>query len=512
MGQNSLYAIGIGGTGAKCLEAIAQIAAVGLLEDSPVKFLFVDADETNGNLERAKTSLSTYRRCHQLIKGEEKDCDWLQTPISSFNPDLWSPFGNTSTNKDLGSFFSYNNLRQNPEGLGNLFDVLYTKEEREASLDVGFRGRPAIGSAIMSHVDLDNLAEEPWASFTQDISADVGSGNPPRIFLCGSIFGGTGAAGLPTLGRLIYNKLDKENIKGAKISCLFVLPYFRFPQPTGKDAANEQVFAKAEQFLLNTEAALRYYVNQNQYFHTVYLLGNQNLSNYKFSIGKNTQRNEPHFIELYSALAARHFLLDTPSREGTVIINSRQNSEQITWNDLPDPTEVQGKLVTATRFAYAWLSNILPELKAAERMGVSNFQKGAPWFVKFYRPSQGVMGKLFDRKGEDLPDFNDDGEKQAIADITEWCQDYLRWLSDIHQCDGDNIQLFRYRAFADLGEELQGEYLPDLVVGDTRDRNAKKQDTLQQLKLDLESDKINLSSEQKGTVGLAKTLYLLCRL
>ncbi|MEM8719532.1 MAG: hypothetical protein AAGE84_09525 [Cyanobacteria bacterium P01_G01_bin.39] len=511
MGQNSLYAIGIGGTGAKCLEAIAQLAAVGLFADTPIKLLFVDADETNGSLERAKDSLSIYRKCQKLL-AVGGNSSWLKTPIKLYYPDLWSPFGKTNTNKDLASFYSYNNLQQNPEGLGNLFDVLYTEEERKASLDVGFRGRPAIGSAVMSHLDLDNLEDDPWASLTQDILADVGSGNSPRIFLCGSIFGGTGASGLPTLGRLIYNKLEKEKIQGAKISCLFVLPYFRFPQPTGKDAANQEVYARSEQFLLNTEAALRYYVNQNQNFHTVYLLGNQNLSNYQFSIGKNTQKNEPHFIEVYSALAARHFLLDTPSRENTVVINSRQNSQRITWQDLPDSAEVQSNLVNATRFAYVWLSNILPELNTAAKIGVASFQKGAPWFVEFYRPSQGVMGKWFDRRGEDLPDFNDDEQKKAIDIITEWCQDYLRWLSEVHQCDGDDIELFRYRAFANLGNDLQGEYLSELVIGDKRDSNAKKQDTIQQLKLQLESITSNSSSAQQGTIGLAKALYQLCRL
>lgn len=510
MGQNSLYAIGIGGTGAKCLEAIAQLAATGLFSNTPIKLLFVDADETNGSLERAKNSLSIYRKCQKLLAGESNS-PWLKTPIKLYYPDLWSPFGKTNTSKDLATFYSYNNLQKNPEGLGNLFDVLYTEEERKANLDVGFRGRPAIGSAVMSHLDLENLEDDPWASLTQDILADVGSGNSPRIFLCGSIFGGTGASGLPTLGRLISNKLEKEKIKEAKISCLFVLPYFRFPQPTGKDAANQEVYARSEQFLLNTEAALRYYVNQNQHFHTVYLLGSQNLSNYQFSIGKNTQKNEPHFIELYSALAARHFLIDTPSQRNTVVINSRQNSQSITWDDLPDSSEVQSRLVNATRFAYAWLSNIVPELNTAEKIGVGSFQKGAPWFVEFYRPNQGVMGKFFDRKGEDLPNFNDDEEKKAIATITEWCQDYLRWLSEVHQCDGDDVRLFRFRAFANLGNDLQGEYLADLVVGDNRDPNAKKQDTIQQLKLKLESASSS-SSAQKGTIGLAKALYQLCRL
>ena len=75
------------------------------------------------------------------------------------------------------------------------------------------------------------------------------------------------------------------------IGCLFVLPYFGFSPPAGKE--DNKVYARSEQFLLNTEAALRYYVNQAQQFNTVYLLGNQNFAQVKFSIGKKTQRNDP---------------------------------------------------------------------------------------------------------------------------------------------------------------------------------------------------------------------------
>ena len=57
-----LYLIGIGGTGAKCVEAVAKLAAMGLFTEEPIKVLFVDADETNGNLARARTSIGTYKR------------------------------------------------------------------------------------------------------------------------------------------------------------------------------------------------------------------------------------------------------------------------------------------------------------------------------------------------------------------------------------------------------------------------------------------------------------------
>ena len=46
----TLYIIAIGGTGARCVEAITQCAATGLFTAEPIKVVFVDADESNGNL------------------------------------------------------------------------------------------------------------------------------------------------------------------------------------------------------------------------------------------------------------------------------------------------------------------------------------------------------------------------------------------------------------------------------------------------------------------------------
>ncbi|GBF78799.1 hypothetical protein [Aphanothece sacrum] len=512
MAQDSLYVIGIGGTGAKCLDAMMKIASVGLLTEQPMRLLFIDADETNGNLERSKLSLSVYQRNYQLLLGEQRDCPWMQTKVESYTPDVWSPFIGTNLNKNLGDFFGYNNLTQNHEELGYLFDVLYTKEEREANLDVGFRGRPAIGSGIMSRLDLDNLQDEPWASLIKQIKADQGAGKASKIFLCGSIFGGTGASGLPTLGRLIHNKLEKESVRdNVKLGCLFVLPYFQFSPPTGPEATKE-VYASSDQFLLNTEAALQYYRDQNEYFDTVYLLGNQNFSKYEFSTGKNTQRNEPHFLELYAGLAARHFLMNTPANKGTVVLNSRNSREQIDWNDLPEVPEVKKALVTGARFAYVWLSNIEPELATAQKIGVNKFQKGAPWFIEFFKPEHGFMGKMLDKKGEELPDFNNTKEQTAIRVITDWCKDYLRWILEFHQCDGDAVQLFRYRAFNNLDGQLKGEYLSELFYGDTRDKGRKDQDTVQTIKENLKPSYLNLSEPKTGTVGLAKALYKLCEL
>lgn len=496
----SIYIIGIGGTGAKCVEAVAQLAAVGLFTDQPIKVLFVDADETNGNLDRARSYLSLYKKCYNLmLKGDRQEFSWLKTPIESF--DLWSPFAQQNFNKELKTFFNYNTIKQNQPDLANLFDVLYTKEEREANLDVGFRGRPAIGSAVMSQVDLERLDQEPWGTLIKQIQGDTSSGRNPKVFLCGSIFGGTGASGLPTIARLIDNKLKKINVRDrVKIGCLFVLPYFGFSPTVGEDP--DGVYARSEQFLLNTEAALRYYVTQGQeVFNKVYLLGNQNFSRVNFSIGKNSQRNEPHFLELYAALAARQFLLDSQNKEWAVELISRDNMGMLTWNDVPGQDEIKPELVNGTRFAYTWLAEFAPELAKAKQEGVDRWHRLAPWLIKFFRSSKAQSS---------LPEFSDQKEQEAISVISDWCKNYLNWLHQLHQCEGDKIELFNTRAFANLDGTLIGEELPNLVFGDNRDKSRKSQDTPQKIKKLLESNRGN--SFNPGTVGLAQAIYLLCRL
>ncbi|MDH6059891.1 hypothetical protein NWP17_05480 [Chrysosporum bergii ANA360D] len=498
----SIYVIGIGGTGAKCIEGIIQIASIGLFGEETFNLLFVDADENNGNLERARNSLKIYQDCQNLGLADRHP--WMKTKIHFLG--LWSPFANTSVNKNLSSFFEYNVLKDDESALGNLFDVLYTSEERNANLDVGFRGRPAIGAAVMSQVKLDSLDHDAWGQLMSQLQKDTGAGKRPKVFLCGSIFGGTGASGLPTIGRLIHNKLENLKIRTKiDIGCLFVLPYFGFT-PTGNNP--ETVYARSEQFLLNTEAALRYYGSQAQEtFNSVYLLGNQNLSHVKvFSIGKNTQRNDPHFIELYAALAARQFLLNTNPEQKTVVLMNRENLSKLTWKDIPDRQAVNSELVNATRFAFVWLSNVAPELARAKEIGVRNFQKANSWFVKFF-PDHFI----FRNNQKQEIDFNDPEQQRAIDIITAWCQDYLRWLSLVHQCIGENIQLFNANYFNNSNPNPQ--HLPDLIIGlgDSRDKTQKSRDTVQRLKERLNPENISIVPKL-GILGLAKALYYVCRL
>jgi hypothetical protein len=495
----SLYVVAIGGTGARCVEAITHLAAAGLFEQERIQILFIDPDQSNGNLTRTRATIKAYQDCRQWISEGGDRTPWMQALVGSL--EVWSPF-HSSTNKSLGSFFNYESYQFNNSSLGHLFEVLYTKGEREAELDVGFRGRPAIGSAIMSQVQLDNASQEPWQTFIQDIGLDLGQSRRTKIFLCGSIFGGTGAAGFPTIGRLLRNKLERAGLKDSvKLGGLLMLPYFQFAVPPDQDPG--AIYARPEQFLLNTEAALRYYKEQ-KIFDTIYLLGDQEPASVKqFSIGKNTQQNDPHFIELYAALSARHFLLSSDTKP--VVLLSRQEGKQITWDDVPDKGTVKPALASTTRFAFLWFVNIAPELERG-KSNIGEFQKLAPWFSKFFRPKGWFVGE------RGLPDLNEEAQLEAIKQISAWCESYLRWLGTIHYSGGEgrNVQLFRANLFLERNGAVKRDIdnFPQLVANSDGIEQTKTT-TAQLIK-----EKLALQEEtsQSGTAGLATALYTLCKL
>ena len=58
-------------------------------------------------------------------------------------------------------------------------------------MDKGFRGHPSIGASIMAQTALGE--DEPWKTFRALVKTDTDA----KVFLAGSIFGGTGASGFP---------------------------------------------------------------------------------------------------------------------------------------------------------------------------------------------------------------------------------------------------------------------------------------------------------------------------
>ena len=120
------------------------------------------------------------------------------------------------------------------------------------------------------------------------IGAHAGNGRQVSIFTMGSIFGGTGVVGLPTIPRLLRDSVLDRNVQRRRRR-RFVLPYFSFPVPQDVSKTG-RVFASPETFLINSKEALRHYHSLDLVFNRLYLLGTAKLALQKdFSKGGETQ-------------------------------------------------------------------------------------------------------------------------------------------------------------------------------------------------------------------------------
>ena len=163
----------------------------------------------------------------------------------------------------------------------------------------GFRGHPSIGAAVLARkYALPDENSVQWTEFIDKVRQDMGSGGDVKIFLAGSVFGGTGAAGIPTVARLLRNDLDKYE-KRVSLGCGLILPYFNFTVPEDETA----LFARSENFLTNTKAALKYYSQKENVFNLMYFVGDSLITPVKeFSPGATTQKNDAHIVDFYSAM------------------------------------------------------------------------------------------------------------------------------------------------------------------------------------------------------------------
>lgn len=474
------YIIAIGGTGAKLVESMIHAAAVGLFSHNEssedLQILLIDPDTGNGNASATNNTRRIYQECHQHFNVHPSR-PWMSSNIDPIQGGAWSVFERTdATLKDT---FPYN---QDQDERKLLFEVLYTEDERKLPLTQGFKGRPAIGAAIISQLTQQGREDANWNALIEQINADSQGGKSPKVFLCGSIFGGTGAAGLPTLGRLLANKLGPsgKNLLGKiKFGCLLLLPYFQFRET--QKYKDEKILARSQDFILQTEAALRYYANQTELkFDSVYLLGLPRFSSVEnFEPGGNAQRNPPHFLEFYGALALRDFLVTDKPAQRQVMLLSREKPDALTWNDIPEFNLVRSRVVAATRFAFTWLAAIAPELKHAREK-----PRQVVWSLKFFKPQE----------------LKDTTEQDKIKTISDWCTNYLQWLGAIGRSE-PFIKWFNWEVFLNKDGSIKTErkdfsnLVPDQKTKEINDILSK----LNPRDIDL--------PDNRGAIGLAKSLY-----
>ena len=421
------FIIGIGGTGAKCLEHLLHCCSSGLGPQNLWAGM-VDQDEANGNVSRTKILLSKYMNLRSSLRNEAghdlaKESNLFKTHITTNNDAVWLPL--KGADPTLEEVIHYELLKPEVKGL---MDCLYDPDEMKQNLSEGFRARPNIGAAAML-ATTGNEDDPFWSQIYKAIDAARG-GEEVRVFIISSIFGGTGASGFPNIARRIKQIQKEKNVtSNFHLGGALMLPYFNYDVP--EENMEGELYAKPEEFLDQTKGALQYYAKLFEYdkiFDQVYVTGWDPLTKLpNFKMGGNLQNNPPLFPELYAALGALKFFSEDNKISDTqeIFHIGKNESNEILWSDIPNVSNnlnSKDNISNLIRFSFSYNWMYGPALTGSWSK-IKKYEN-ENWFKRL------IFKNTYNSETKAC-EIGHEQNQEVILSMQEYCQDVLTWITDM---------------------------------------------------------------------------------
>ncbi len=299
------YVYFIGGTGARVLKSLTMLLASGVSigAGNSIVPIIIDYDAKNGDLKRSREMLDTYIKLHDAARYGDEELGFFRTPI-----ELKEKFSivNVQLDSERNTFEKYIDYSSLDDTTRMLIRTLYDNSlgsdtELNLDLSVGFKGNPNIGSVVFN--DYFRQKEYGYDEFATSVNAK------DRVFIVGSIFGGTGASGLPQLVKK-FSSSTHTNLKEARLGACVVLPYFDVA-PRDDSAINSMSFNS------KTKAALTYYKQEiNELMDEIYYIGcSYRGGRYDNVEGGDKQKNDAHMVEMLAAMSIVEFAGRVPEAD-----------------------------------------------------------------------------------------------------------------------------------------------------------------------------------------------------
>ena len=444
------YIIAIGGTGIKCLESFLHVSAIGGFGDSNETYyaLIVEGDRANGNKNRLQSQIANYTVCQKVfypygVDKQETFSRQEQRRLKEQNErGLFKDTFVVNKKDGKDAFFVWEpdhnkgSLNKMAEDMNadtrGLLEVLFTKEELKTDLEVGFKGHPNIGSLTIDHLmDLTD-DESVWYDFLGLGNSELREGNTNMdIMIVGSVFGGTGAAGLYAIANKIRNfkyedrntnidcqKLIKDKIMN--IGICMMLPYYILPSPDKDEAL------AATNIMENTVHALDYYAKQDNFLKdiSVMMIGKSNQEVLiedeerhinQYATGDAEQENKSMTPELIAAYAFDNFF-KKPQRKGSLTYTLRQREIKdpddeseyaVNWESMPVSDKFQQRLRNMMVFALAYTAKLYPVIEKHNSDTASYH-----WLGKCINDMDAVR-------------------REQAASIDAYCRAFIYWAMDV---------------------------------------------------------------------------------
>lgn len=335
--MDKLFVIAVGGTGMRCLESFVHLSAIGMFDSREIEILTLDTDQANGNKGRAEELVRLYNRVKSSDTGEGG------TPNSdtffSAKLNLYRFFTNYSGKgrenyKNMARLSTGSPEQQSDNKLlSDLF--LDNQSVQEFNLAHGYRSQTHLGSLLMYHAITEaarNIAaglliqqqEKELDEFIRKVEL---AGENARVFVFGSVFGGTGASSIPVIPKALKDFVyirsggkSSIDLSKTKFGATLLTEYFSFRRPDDKQrsAKADSVIADASFFPLNSQAALQFYQSDptvKKSYKLLYHIGwpvesrkaDEGQEQGRTITGGADQKNACHITELVSACAAYDF-------------------------------------------------------------------------------------------------------------------------------------------------------------------------------------------------------------
>ncbi|MDB2463678.1 hypothetical protein N9W69_02545, partial [Flavobacteriaceae bacterium] len=395
--SDKLFVIGIGGTGMRCLESFTYMCAMGMFDGKEINILTLDTDQLNGNKNRTENLIRKYI----AIKDPEKKNDGGKPNNDTFFSaklnlySFWTDYNSSGRSK----FKNIAQIHNDQDGDNKMLSELFLEESvQEFNLSHGYRAQTHLGSYLMYHAIVEaakNLNsgkneqshEKEFGEFLQKI---YDAGSEAKIFVFGSIFGGTGASSIPIIPKALNDALKVRDGEGkmgldknAKFGSTLLTEYFSFTKPDEQQKKDKEnaVIADSSFFTLNSQAALQFYQGDptvRKTYKRMYHIGwpietedfSKNKAEKKTITGGQSQKNKCHITEFLCACAAFDFFnTDTMDNDSAVYVHKsvrfKDNNMSFNFNDFIGDGE-RGKLF-ANKFAgfTALMHMVLGENKGA---------------------------------------------------------------------------------------------------------------------------------------------------
>lgn len=351
--------IAIGGSGARVAQSVVALAAAGFpallsTKEARLTVRVVDLDKNHEDGIELKRMIDSYSKAFEFLwKDQDKRDKWQPLQID-YEQDAQFFFetgldDNQGSKKHIEDFVS---------GIDNhteanlLFNALYSERDRNnMNLLTGCHARPRIGSLLWEY-----LYEKNKIRFWTSLCTLMGGTEIGRVMFVGSLFGGTGASGVPTLARLFREHLKEMKCEKYAIGMTVMAPYFYLEDASKEWSADELEFkVEFHRQKFQSKMALNYYMQPDVLVDIDYVqvVGGSDQEMYEVDDSGNTKRVKNHgdstetpqnnpAMPAELAAAAGIFRFFTGKNEYKVEVPKGGNDSK--WGIFPDSEQVRTSL------------------------------------------------------------------------------------------------------------------------------------------------------------------------